>query len=94
MIDDESDYFSVDDRWLSSKERDKLRKREEELRDKRHGSRLDRKITLDFAGRRVIEVFEYLSTTCISFICVTDEELWTPCQPNISVWLNSLDTSL
>lgn len=32
-----------------------LRKREEELRSVRHASKKDRKITLDFAGRRVIE---------------------------------------
>ncbi|TRY66963.1 hypothetical protein TCAL_05511 [Tigriopus californicus] len=56
VIDDESDYFSVDsDKWLSHEQRDKLRKREQELRDKRHGSRLNRKITFDFAGRRVVE---------------------------------------
>lgn len=51
VIDDESDYFSVDsNKWLSSDQRDKLKKREEELREKRHGSRLDRKINFDFAG--------------------------------------------
>ena len=32
-----------------------LKKREEELREKRHASRKDRKVTLDFAGRRVVE---------------------------------------
>jgi hypothetical protein len=32
-----------------------LRKREEELRSKRFASKKDRKITLDFAGRQVIE---------------------------------------
>ncbi len=56
VIDDESDYFSTDsNRWLSQKERDMLRKREEELRSKRFASKKDRKITLDFAGRQVIE---------------------------------------
>ncbi len=56
MIDDESDYFSVDgNQWLSSQQRDALRKREDELRKARHGSRLERKITFDFAGRRVVE---------------------------------------
>ena len=34
MIDDESDYFSVDsNKWLSSEQRAKLRMREEEIRD-------------------------------------------------------------
>lgn len=56
VIDDESDYFSTDsNRWLSQTERDKLRKREEELRSIRFASKKDRKITLDFAGRQVIE---------------------------------------
>ena len=58
MIDDESDYFSVDDRWLSKADKEKLKKREEELRAQRHTSRKDRKITLDFAGRKVVEVSE------------------------------------
>ena len=56
MIDDESDYFSVDsNKWLSKADREALRKREEELRAQRHASRKDRKVTLDFAGRRVLE---------------------------------------
>ncbi|CAH1797101.1 unnamed protein product [Owenia fusiformis] len=55
VIDDESDYFSSDSQWLSKKDREKLKKREEELRAIKHASRKDRKITLDFAGRRVIE---------------------------------------
>ncbi|XP_062618725.1 activating signal cointegrator 1-like [Saccostrea cucullata] len=55
VIDDESDYFSTDNRWLSNAERSKLKKREEELRAQRHASWKDRKVTLDFAGRRVIE---------------------------------------
>ncbi len=56
VIDDESDYFNADDRWLNAADKEKLRKREEELRAQRHASRRDRKVTLDFAGRRVIEV--------------------------------------
>ena len=56
VIDDESDYFSVDaNRWLSTQEKAGLHKKEEELREKRHGSRRNRAITLDIAGRRVIE---------------------------------------
>lgn len=56
VLDDESDYFATDsNQWLSPSEREKLRKKEEELREIRHASRRDRKITLDFAGRRVIE---------------------------------------
>ncbi|KAM4602520.1 activating signal cointegrator 1 [Polymixia lowei] len=56
VLDDESDYFATDsNQWLSPSERDKLRKKEEELRDLRHTSRKDRKITLDFAGRQVLD---------------------------------------
>ena len=51
MIDDESDYFSVDsNRWLTKDQREALKKRETEIREERHGSRLNRKITFDFAG--------------------------------------------
>ncbi|XP_072320998.1 activating signal cointegrator 1 [Eucyclogobius newberryi] len=56
VLDDESDYFAADsNQWLSPGEREKMRKREEELREIRHASRKDRKITLDFAGRQVVE---------------------------------------
>ena len=59
VIDDECDYFASDtNRWLSKKERDALRKKEDELREKRHGSRREMKVTLDFAGRRVIDESE------------------------------------
>ncbi|XP_064608774.1 activating signal cointegrator 1-like isoform X2 [Liolophura sinensis] len=56
VIDDESDYFASNSKWLSKSDRAALKKREAELRSKRHASRKDRKITLDFAGRRVIDV--------------------------------------
>ncbi|XP_067003782.2 activating signal cointegrator 1 [Anabrus simplex] len=55
VIDDESDYFAINSVWLSKAEREKLKHREEEIQAKRHASRLDRKVTLDFAGRQVIE---------------------------------------
>ncbi|XP_063268533.1 activating signal cointegrator 1 isoform X1 [Prinia subflava] len=56
VIDDESDYFSTDsNQWLSKQEREALQKREQELRELRHASRLAKKITIDFAGRRVLE---------------------------------------
>ncbi|XP_021358505.1 activating signal cointegrator 1-like isoform X2 [Mizuhopecten yessoensis] len=56
VIDDESDYFSTDsNQWLSKKQREALRKRNEELRSERFASRRDMKVTLDFAGRRVLE---------------------------------------
>lgn len=56
VLDDESDYFATEsNQWLSPCEREKMRGKEEELRELRHASRKDRKITLDFAGRQVID---------------------------------------
>ncbi|XP_061855638.1 activating signal cointegrator 1 isoform X2 [Colius striatus] len=56
VIDDESDYFATDsNQWLSKQEREALQKREQELRELRHASRLAKKITLDFAGRQILE---------------------------------------
>merc|ERR1711997_16136 len=56
VIDDESDYFSVDAyKWMTPEQKSKLKEKEKELREKRHGSRLDRKIDFDFAGRRIVE---------------------------------------
>ncbi|XP_005994154.1 activating signal cointegrator 1 [Latimeria chalumnae] len=62
VIDDEADYFAVDsNQWLSKSQREALRKKEEELREIRHANRLARKITIDFAGRQVIEEQDDLS---------------------------------
>ncbi|KAM8973281.1 activating signal cointegrator 1 [Pelodytes ibericus] len=56
VIDDESDYFSTDsNQWLSQAEREALRKKEQELQELRHASRLSRKVTIDFAGRKIVE---------------------------------------
>uniref|UniRef100_H0X6W0 Thyroid hormone receptor interactor 4 n=1 Tax=Otolemur garnettii TaxID=30611 RepID=H0X6W0_OTOGA len=56
VIDDESDYFASDsNQWLSKLERETLKKREEELRELRHASRLSKKVTIDFAGRRILK---------------------------------------
>ncbi|NXW00173.1 TRIP4 protein, partial [Fregetta grallaria] len=56
VIDDESDYFATDsNQWLSKQEREALQKREQELRELRHASRLAKKITIDFAGRQIVE---------------------------------------
>ncbi|NXA53201.1 TRIP4 protein, partial [Nothocercus julius] len=56
VIDDEADYFATDSNtWLSKQEREALQKREQELRELRHASRLAKKITIDFAGRQILE---------------------------------------
>ncbi|XP_065912822.1 activating signal cointegrator 1-like isoform X2 [Dysidea avara] len=61
VIDDESDYFSVDaNRWLSATERDALSRKEAELLEAKYRSRRDRKVVLDFAGRRVIEEEDHI----------------------------------
>lgn len=55
VIDDESDYFKSNSVWLSEEEKSKLSKLETELRDNKHASRLQKKVTLDFAGRQIVE---------------------------------------
>ncbi|NXP73083.1 TRIP4 protein, partial [Ramphastos sulfuratus] len=56
VIDDECDYFATDsNQWLSKQEREALQLREQQLRELRHASRRAHTITLDFAGRRVLE---------------------------------------
>jgi len=69
VIDDESDYFATDsNQWLTSKQRSTLRSKEAELHAKRHASRRDRsrQVTLDFAGRRVIEEDRDFSTSAMA----------------------------
>lgn len=56
VIDDENDYYqSSNSVWLSSAEREKMQKREEEIRNAKYPSRLTQKVTLDFAGREIVE---------------------------------------
>ena len=56
VIDDESDYFATDtDKWQSEDERKKLKEREKEVWEQKHGSRLNKKYTFDFAGKTVVE---------------------------------------
>ncbi|EGD72426.1 zinc finger domain-containing protein [Salpingoeca rosetta] len=56
VIDDQADYFSTDaNKYLSRKQRDELRAREEQLRQEQKDARRNRTITIDFAGRRVID---------------------------------------
>ncbi|XP_064013217.1 activating signal cointegrator 1 isoform X2 [Pogoniulus pusillus] len=56
VIDDECDYFATDsNQWLSKQEREALQLREQQLRELRHASRGASTITLDFAGRQVLE---------------------------------------
>jgi hypothetical protein len=54
VIDDESDYFTVNSVWLSKAEREKLQQRVEELQLRRHASQWNRTFTIDFAGDREV----------------------------------------
>lgn len=55
VIDDNSDYYSSDNKWLTAEQRELIRKKEEELRAEQHASRRQQKVTLDFAGRQVVK---------------------------------------
>ncbi|XP_011639868.1 activating signal cointegrator 1 [Pogonomyrmex barbatus] len=55
VIDDESDYYQSNSIWLSHEERKKLKKQEEEMQSRKHASRLDRKVAIDFMGRVVVD---------------------------------------
>jgi hypothetical protein len=59
VIDDESDYFKSNSVWLSNEERTKLKALEEDLRSKKHASRREQSVTLDFAGRQVLEESQF-----------------------------------
>ncbi|XP_059486166.1 activating signal cointegrator 1 isoform X2 [Neocloeon triangulifer] len=54
VIDDQKDFFATST-WQSEKERSHIQKKEQELMGQRYGSRRDKKFTLDFSGRRVVE---------------------------------------
>ncbi|KAM3956674.1 activating signal cointegrator 1 [Aphomia sociella] len=55
VTDDDSDYFNANSVWLNSGEKEKLQKYQQQLHDKKHASRLQKKMTFDFAGRQVVE---------------------------------------
>lgn len=52
IIDDQADYYNLNDTWLTKEEKQKLaereRKRQEEKENKKN------KITIDFTGRRIV----------------------------------------
>lgn len=55
IIDDESDYFKTNSVWLSETEKKKLAMLEEQMREKKHAGRMQRKVTIDFAGRQIVD---------------------------------------
>ena len=54
VLDDESDYFQ-NTRWLSKEEKEVVHKKADERSEEVHKSRLKTKLTLDFAGRKIID---------------------------------------
>mmetsp|Transcript_76527 Transcript_76527/g.149982 ORF Transcript_76527/g.149982 Transcript_76527/m.149982 type:complete len:577 (-) Transcript_76527:154-1884(-) len=54
VFDDESDYFASS-AWLSELETEELQKRDAERHESLHSRRKDMVVTIDFAGRRVVE---------------------------------------
>lgn len=55
VIDDESDYYQSSNIWLNPAEREKLGRQEAEASARKHMSRLNKKVTIDFMGRVVTE---------------------------------------
>ncbi|XP_032597186.1 activating signal cointegrator 1 isoform X2 [Drosophila grimshawi] len=53
VIDDELDYFQENSVWLTDTERAKYEQLKSEMHEMKHGSRLKRKIKVDFAGREL-----------------------------------------
>lgn len=53
VIDDELDYFQENSVWLTDAEREKFEQLKSEMHEMKHGSRLKRKIKVDFAGRNL-----------------------------------------
>lgn len=53
VIDDEADYFKANSVWLNEGEKKKLQKLEQDFQEKKHASRLNKKLTVDFTGRVV-----------------------------------------
>lgn len=53
VIDDELDYFQENSVWLTDAEREKYEQLKSEMQELKHGSRLNRKIRVDFAGREL-----------------------------------------
>ncbi|XP_013108761.2 activating signal cointegrator 1 [Stomoxys calcitrans] len=55
VIDDELDYFEENSVWHSDEQRAVFEKLKQEMHDRKHASRINRKIKIDFAGREVDE---------------------------------------
>ncbi|CAN7992698.1 unnamed protein product [Ixodes hexagonus] len=54
VIDDNCDYYSSDNKWLTPEQREVVRRKEAELKAEQEASKRRHKVTLDFAGRQVL----------------------------------------
>lgn len=74
--DDETDYYSSEtNTWLSTKEKESLKLKEEAILAAREEKEKQRRVTIDIAGRRVVEsAFDEedkgeTRTCCASLVC-------------------------
>ncbi|RNA01135.1 Activating signal cointegrator 1 [Brachionus plicatilis] len=67
VIDDESDYFNTNSKWLSQQQKTLLEKKEKEFRDKRFANKFsNQKFSIDFAGRKIVDEKESLNLDDVS----------------------------
>ena len=85
VIDDESDYYSFDTNvWLSEKEKKYYKKKEEAIREIRHGSRLTKKVSSSVfcVGLVLLESFLHEETVNSAFeLCSLRGSGHFVCQP-------------
>lgn len=55
VIDDELDYFEENSVWHSDEQRAAFERLKQEMHERKHASRINRKIKIDFAGREIDE---------------------------------------
>lgn len=60
-------------RWLSADDREALQKKEAALRELKYGSRRNKAVTLDLAGRKVLEEDRTIGV-CVN--AVSNVQLW------------------
>lgn len=56
VIDDESDYFNSTSVWLTKSEKAQIEKFAKEMHEKKHKSRANKSIILDFAGLYFVNI--------------------------------------
>lgn len=52
IIDDQADYYNLNDTWLTKEEKKKLEERERKRQEEKENRK--NRITIDFAGRRIV----------------------------------------